>query len=181
MAILLMHEITHAVRYCSPTKKETPQLPFFRSYADPDKYDAGNALEHELFGGELHINRDSASTHVKLFIIGSNNRYVKLSPSDINDCLTSYSLASLLSLVHRSALKRKHNDGKQKLHMNYFQPFNNEKDDNNQEFIPLLNYHTTAVCETEDTSDPDDEYQSLLDYHPEINTSLNQSDVDPLL
>lgn len=26
MAILLMHEITHAVRYCSPTKKETPQL-----------------------------------------------------------------------------------------------------------------------------------------------------------
>ena len=45
-----MHEITHAVRYCSPTKKETPQLPFFRTYADPDKYDAGNALEHELFG-----------------------------------------------------------------------------------------------------------------------------------
>ncbi len=118
-----MHEITHAVRYCSPTKKETPQLPFFRTYADPDKYDAGNALEHELFGGELHINRDSATTHVKLFIIGSNNRYVNVEPSYINDCLTSYSLASLLSLVHRSALKRKHNDGNKKLHMNYFEPF----------------------------------------------------------
>ncbi|CAF1398561.1 unnamed protein product [Rotaria sordida] len=181
LAILLMHEITHAVRYCSPTKKVTPQLPFFRTYADPHKYDAGNALEHELFGGELHINRDSASTHVKLFIIGSNNRYIKLSPSDINDCLTSYSFASFLSLVHRSALKRKHNDGNKNLHMNYFEPFNNEKNEDNQELIPLLNYHTTAVCETEDTSDPDDEYQSLLDYHPEINTSLNQSDVDPLL
>jgi hypothetical protein len=176
-----MHEITQAVRFCSSTKKETPQLPFFRTYADPDKYDAGNALEHELFGGELHINRDSASTHVKLFIIGSNNRYFKLSPSDINNCLTSYSLTSLLSLVHRSALKRKHNDGNKKIHMNYFKPFNNEKNEDNQELIPLLNYHTTAVCETEDTCDPDDEYQSLLDYHPEINTSLNQSDVDPLL
>jgi hypothetical protein len=176
-----MHEITHAVRYCSPTKKETPQLTFFSTYADPDKYDAGNALEHELFGGELHINRDSASTHVELFIIRPNNRYVKLSPSDINDCLTSYSLTSLLSLVNRSTLKRKHSDGKKKLHMNYLEPVNNQKNEDNQELIPLLNYHTTAVYETDDTTDPDDEYQSLLDYHSEINTSLDQSDVDPLL
>jgi len=81
MAILLMHEITHAVRYCSPTKKETPQLPFFRSYADPDKYDAGNALEHELFGGELHINRDSASTHRDVHVTvhqREENRYMHL-------------------------------------------------------------------------------------------------------
>jgi hypothetical protein len=65
--------------------------------------------------------------------------------------------------------------------MNYFEPFNNEKNEDNHELIPWLNYHTTAVCKTEDTSDPDGEYQSLLDYHSEINTSLNQSDVDPLL
>ncbi|CAF3593497.1 unnamed protein product, partial [Rotaria sp. Silwood2] len=181
LAILLMHEITHAVRYCSPTQKETPQLTLFSTYDDPDKYDAGNALQHELFAGELHINRDSASTHVKLFIIRSKNRYIKLSPSDINDCLTNYSLASLLSLVQRSALKRKHKDRNKKLHMKYFEPFNNEKNEDNQELIPLLNYHTHTLCETEDTSDPDDEYQSLLDYHPEINTSSNQSDVDLIL
>ena len=176
-----MHEITHAVRYCSPTKKETPQLPFFRTYADPDKFDAGNALEHELFGGELHINRDAASTHVQLFIFTSSSRYVKLSPSDINDCLTSYSLSSLLLLANRSCSKRKHNDGNKKLHINYFERFNNDKNEDDEQLIPLLNYHSAAVHETDDNSDPDDEYQSLLDYHPEINTSLNQSDVDPLL
>ncbi|CAF3958560.1 unnamed protein product [Rotaria sp. Silwood1] len=58
LAILLSHEITHAVKYIGEKQKTTPELSFFRTYSSPDEYDGGNALEHELFCGEMHINRD---------------------------------------------------------------------------------------------------------------------------
>ncbi|CAF4541540.1 unnamed protein product [Rotaria sp. Silwood1] len=58
LAILLSHEITHAVKYIAEKQKTTPELSFFRTYSSPDEYDGGNALKHELFCGEMHINRD---------------------------------------------------------------------------------------------------------------------------
>jgi hypothetical protein len=101
LAILLSHEITHAVKYIGQRITTTPELTFFKTYSCPDEYDAGNALEHELIAGELHINRDHEHNDVELFIIGSNGRQFPLSSSAINDCLTNNTLQPLSSLVHR--------------------------------------------------------------------------------
>ncbi|CAF4692387.1 unnamed protein product, partial [Rotaria magnacalcarata] len=78
-----------------------PELNFFSTYANRDEHDGGNALEHELLSGEIHINRDCTYTDVELFILSEDDRYVKLSPSDIKDCLINNSLEPLSSLVRR--------------------------------------------------------------------------------
>ncbi|CAM4860947.1 unnamed protein product [Rotaria socialis] len=54
LAIVLIHEITHAVKYFSKKQTTTPELQFFSTYSSPDEHDGGNALEHELLSGEIH-------------------------------------------------------------------------------------------------------------------------------
>ncbi|CAF5009971.1 unnamed protein product, partial [Rotaria socialis] len=79
LAILFLHEITHGVKYFSQKNKTTPELPFFKTYSSPDEHDGGNALEHELLSGEIHINRGSTHTDVDLFILDEDGRNFKLS------------------------------------------------------------------------------------------------------
>ncbi|CAF3801091.1 unnamed protein product [Rotaria sordida] len=154
LAILLSHEITHAVKYISQKIKTTPQVPFFRTYSCLDEYDGGNALEHELFSGEMHINHNYAHTNVELFIIGSRGQHFKLSPSDIHNCLTNNSLQSLSSLVHRLELKRRRTDDSRKTHIDYFESTDYENKKNDEKFVPLLHYHTrTSVFQETDNVD----------------------------
>ncbi|CAF4443095.1 unnamed protein product [Rotaria socialis] len=136
LAIVLIHEITHAVKYFSKKQTTTPELQFFSTYSSPDEHDGGNALEHELLSGEIHINRDSTHTDVELFILGADGRNFKLSPSDINYCLLNNSLRSLSSLVQRLRLKRRRlNDGR-KIQYNYSESPDSEKQKNDQELSP---------------------------------------------
>jgi hypothetical protein len=83
----------------------TPELPFFGTYAHSDEYDARNALEHELIGGGIHINRDYKHNHVQSFIVGPNSQHYPLSQSDIHDCFVKNNLQSLPS-IYRHKLKR---------------------------------------------------------------------------
>ncbi|CAM4836565.1 unnamed protein product [Rotaria magnacalcarata] len=101
LAILLAHEITHAVKYFSKKQTTTPELQFFSTYSSPDEHDGGNALEHELLSGEIHINRDCTHTDMELFILGADGRNFKLSPSDIKDCLLNNTVQPLSSLLPR--------------------------------------------------------------------------------
>ncbi|CAF2837154.1 unnamed protein product, partial [Rotaria sp. Silwood2] len=182
LAILLSHEITHAVKYIGEKQKTIPELSFFRTYSSPDEYDGGNALEHELFCGEMHINRDCTRTDVELFIIGADGRYFKLSPSDINNCLTNNSLQSLSSLVRRLGLKRQRINDSRKTHYDYSESTDYENKKNDEELVPLLRYHTrTSVFKETDNVNPNEYYQSLLKYHCEKDTSQAQSPDDPLL
>ncbi|CAM4866833.1 unnamed protein product [Rotaria socialis] len=199
LAIVLIHEITHAVKYFSKKQTTTPELQFFSTYSSPDEHDGGNALEHELLSGEIHtlvehlvskiweswdrdINRDSTHTDVELFILGADGRNFKLSPSDINYCLLNNSLRSLSSLVQRLRLKRRRlNDGR-KIQYNYSESPDSEKQKNDQELVPILHYHTRRIVfQATDDVDTNESYQSLLKYHGETHTSQAQSPDDPLL
>ncbi|CAF3463482.1 unnamed protein product [Rotaria socialis] len=163
LAIVLIHEITHAVKYFSKKQTTTPELQFFSTYSSPDEHDGGNALEHELLSGEIHINRDSTHTDVELFILGADGRNFKLSPSDINYCLLNNSLRSLSSLVQRLRLKRRRlNDGR-KIQYNYSESPDSEKQKNDQELVPILHYHTRRIVfQATDDVDTNESYQSLL-------------------
>ncbi|CAM4845294.1 unnamed protein product [Rotaria magnacalcarata] len=182
LAILLAHEITHAVKYFSKKQTTTPELQFFSTYSSPDEHDGGNALEHELLSGEIHINRDCTHTDMELFILGADGRNFKLSPSDINYCLLNNSLRSLSSLVQRLRLKRRRlNDGR-KIQYNYSESPDSEKQKNDQELVPILHYHTRRIVfQATDDVDTNESYQSLLKYHGETHTSQAQSPDDPLL
>jgi len=72
LAILLVHEITHAVKFFSKKQTATPELQFFSTYSNPEEHDGGNALEHEWLSGEIHINVDSTHTDVEFFILGAD-------------------------------------------------------------------------------------------------------------
>ncbi|CAF1982207.1 unnamed protein product, partial [Rotaria magnacalcarata] len=182
LAILLVHEITHAVKFFSEKQTTTPELNFFSTYANRDEHDGGNALEHELLSGEIHINRDCTYTDVELFILSEDDRYVKLSPSDIKDCLINNSLEPLSSLVRRLTLKRRRpNDGR-KIQLNYSESPDSKKEKNDQELVPLLRYHTRKIVfQATDDVDTNESYQSLLKYHCEGHTEQAQSPDDPLL
>ncbi|CAF1523613.1 unnamed protein product, partial [Didymodactylos carnosus] len=184
LAILLAHEITHAVKYIGETITTTPELPFFRTYSCPDEYDGGNTLEHELIAGEIHINRDSAQTNAELFIIGSNGQHCHISQSDINNCIKNNSVQPLSSLGHRLELKRKRAtdtiDSKRTC-TDYSQATDYENENNNEKFIPLLHYHTRRSVFQETNVDENEHYQSLLKYHHEEDASYVQSPDNPVL
>ncbi|CAM2704830.1 unnamed protein product [Rotaria socialis] len=182
LAILFLHEITHGVKYFSQKNKTTPELPFFKTYSSPDEHDGGNALEHELLSGEIHINRGSTHTDVDLFILDEDGRNFKLSPSDINDCLSKNSLKPLSSLVHRLRLKRRRSNDGRKIQCNYSESPDLQKEKNDQELVPLLRYHTRRIVfqETDDV-DTNESYESLLKYHCEGHNDQAQSPDDSLL
>ncbi|CAF1407060.1 unnamed protein product, partial [Rotaria sp. Silwood1] len=157
LAILLSHEITHAVKCIAEKQKTTPELSFFRTYSSPDEYDGGNALEHELFCSEMHINRDCTRTDVELFIIGADG-------------------------LRRLGLKRQRINDSRKTHYDYSESTDYENKKNDEELVPLLRYHTrTNVFKETDNVNPNEYYQSLLKYHCEKDTSQAQSPDDPLL
>lgn len=61
---------------CLHKKNDTLTLAYFSTYSKPVYYDGENVLERELLSDELHINKDSNYSDVKLFIIGQNNKCI---------------------------------------------------------------------------------------------------------
>jgi hypothetical protein len=182
LGILLVHEITHAVKFFSNEQTTTPELQLFSTYSNPEEHDGGNALEHELLSGEIRINGDSTHTDMELFILGADGRYFKLSPSDINYCLLKNSLRPSLSLVHRLELQRRRINQGRKVQYDYSESPDSEKEKNDQELVPLLRYHTRRiVSQATDDVDTNESHQPLLNYHCEGHNEQAQSPDDPLL
>ncbi|CAF3961464.1 unnamed protein product [Rotaria sordida] len=184
LSILLLHELTHAAKLMSPQKNDTPKLPFFSTYSTPVCYDGGSVLERELFYGELHINKDSNYSDVKLFIVGQNNKHIKLSQSNIIGCLNKNNFKPLLALVVEPLelpIKRKRTTENTKTRTNYFETANEENQENQEKFIPLLQYHARNTYEQTYQIYPNEHFQCLLNYHCEKDTLTDQSPDDPVL
>lgn len=182
--MLLLHELTHAAKLMSPQKNDTPKLAFFSTYSTPVCYDGGNVLERELLSGELHINRDSNYSDVKLYIVGQKNKHIKLSQSNIIDCLNKNTFESLLSLVVRPSkppIKRKRTTENTKIRTNYLETADDENEENQEKLIPLLQYHAQNTYEQTYEIYPNEHFQCLLNYHSEKDTLTDQSPDDPVL
>ncbi|CAF1263775.1 unnamed protein product [Rotaria sp. Silwood1] len=184
LSMLLLHELTHAARLMSPQKNDTPKLAFFSTYSSPGHYDGGNVLERELLSGELHINKDSNYSDVKLFILGQSNKHIQLSQSNIIDCLNKNNFISLLTLVDESSeplIKRKRTTENTKTRTNYLETADDENQENEVKFIPLLQYHARNTYEQTYQIYPNEHFQCLLNYHCENDTLTDQSPDDPIL
>ena len=155
----------------------TPELPFFETYAHPPEYDAGHALEHELIHGELHINRGRNHPDIELFIIDLKNKHHRLSQFQINDCLMKNNVESLLS-TSRSNRGREQPNSNQKKARCFAESSVYLNNQNDERFIHLLAYHK-RYFEENDLSN--EHYQSLLKYHSDQDSSQQQSPDDPLL
>jgi hypothetical protein len=165
----------------SPQKHDTPKVPFFSTYSTPLYYDGGYVLERELISGELHINKDSNYSDVKLFIVGQNNKHIKLLQSNIIDCLNKNNFESLLALVvesSESTIKHKRTTENRKTKANYLEI---SDDENQEKFIPLLQYHARNTYEETYEIYPNEYFQCLLNYHHEKDTLTDQSPDDPIL
>ncbi|CAF3202878.1 unnamed protein product [Rotaria sp. Silwood2] len=160
LSVLLLHELTHAAKLMSPQKNDTPELPFFSTYSTPGRYDGGNVLERELLSGELHINKDSNYSDVKLFI---NN---------------FESLVELAVEPSEPPIKRKRTTENTKTRTNYLETAN---DENEEKFVPLLQYHARNTYEQTYQIYPNEHFQCLLNYHCEKDTLTDQSPDDPVL
>jgi hypothetical protein len=184
LSMLLLHELTHAAKLMSPQKNDTPKLAFFSTYSTPICYDGGNVLERELLSGELHINKDSNYPDVKLFIVGQNNKHIKLSQSNIIDCLNKTNFESLLALVVEPSeppIKRKRTTENTKTRTNYLETADDENQANQEKFIPLLQYHAQNTYEQTYQIYPNEHFQCLLNYHCENDTLTDQFPDDPVL
>ncbi|CAF4972111.1 unnamed protein product, partial [Rotaria sp. Silwood1] len=186
LSMLLLHELTHAARLMSPQKNDTPKLAFFSTYSTPGRYDGGNVLERELLSGELHINKDSNYSDVKLFILGQNNKHIKLSQSNIIDCLNKNNFESLLASVVEPSKppikrKRKRKTENTKTRTNYLETADDENEENEEKLIPLLQYHARNTYEQTYQIYPNEHFQCLLNYHCENDTLTDQSPDDPIL
>ncbi|CAF5153499.1 unnamed protein product, partial [Rotaria sp. Silwood1] len=152
---------------------DTPTLSFFSTYSSPGHYDGGNVLERELLSGELHINKDSNYSDVKLFILGQSNKHIQLSQSNIIDCLNKNNFISLLTLVDESSeplIKRKRTTENTKTRTNYLETADDENQENEVKFIPLLQYHARNTYEQTYQIYPNEHFQCLLNYHCENDT-----------
>ncbi|CAF4580561.1 unnamed protein product, partial [Rotaria sp. Silwood2] len=184
LSMLLLHELTHAAKLISPQKNDTPKLAFFSTYSTPHCYDGGNVLERELLSGELHINKDSNYSDVKLFIVGQNNIHTKLSQSNIIDCLNKNNFKSLLEVVaepSEPSIKRICTTENTKTRTNYLETVDDENEENEEKFIPLLQYHARNTYEQTYQIYPNEHFQCLLNYHCEKDTLTDQSPDDPVL
>ncbi|CAF3377688.1 unnamed protein product [Rotaria sp. Silwood2] len=142
LVILLAHEITHAVNYIGAKIQTIPEIPYFTSYSDSEEFDGGNALEHELIGGELHINHKQPKTIVELFIIDSNGKHIQVPPSGINNCIRNKTFEPLLQLHNRSKLKHKCRSDSTKNFIAFIKEVGDDDKMSDDPFIPLLRYHT---------------------------------------
>jgi hypothetical protein len=184
LSVLLLHELTHAAKLMCPQKNDTPTLPFFRTYSAPNCYDGGNVLERELLSGELHINRNSNYSDIKLFIIEPHNKHIEVSQSNIIDCLNKNTFEPLVALVAESSkppIKRKLTTENTKTRTNYLETADDENEQNNEKFIPLLQYHAQNPSEQTYQMYPNERFQCLLNYHYEKDTLTDQSPDDPVL
>jgi len=150
LSVLLLYELTHAAKLMCPQKNNTPTLAFFSTYSAPDCYDGGNVLERELLSGELHINRNSNYSDIKLFIIGPYNQHIEVSQSNISNYLNKNTFEPLLALVvelSKPPIKRKLTNENTKIRTNYLETADDENEQNNEKFIPLLQYHAQNPSE----------------------------------
>jgi len=100
-SILIAHELTHAVRPMDNAQIDTPKLPLFASNATgptPSStiFDAGNAIERHLLGGELGI---SWTPVPFLFLIVRSGKSKILYQPIIDACIETQSISPILNLL----------------------------------------------------------------------------------
>ncbi len=87
-------------------------------------------------------------------------------------------LQSLLS-IYRSNRGRKQANYNDKKPRCLFESNGYENNQQNERFVPLLNYHTRRNFQ--ETNVSNEHYQALLKYHSDKDSSQQQSPDDPLL
>ena len=98
---MIAHKLTHAVRLLTNGQIDTPKLPFFASNTTgptPSSiiFDAGNAIERYLLGGELGI---SWTPVPFLFLIVRSGKSKILYQPVIEACIETQSISPILHLL----------------------------------------------------------------------------------
>jgi hypothetical protein len=101
-AIVLIHEIGHALKYPN-THSSTPPSALFREYRKGElnrtTYNGGHFIEHLLIGGELHLSEDLSKT----FIVtsGGENREID---DQVIDYVLEHQSVCLLHVISETAV-----------------------------------------------------------------------------